>query len=686
MTQLCEKTVHSFLHALYHQGIPEDTRLVLTNTPKFDNGLWFPSVDDAMQAVLKYKYSLGCCIALRKASAENPRKRGEASECALLPAFFVDVDYEGEGHRKKGLPTQEKLEAVLAELPRKPSFIVHSGAGFHLYWLLDSYLDLDLHRTDAEKLFKAIAKWFEDHKAKPEQTNIAGLLRLPGSVSKKRETPNLITMEGSGVLYTLEQLSTAFDTITRQRCAFIQEQADRPTEVHYDSWHKLAIISGHVEGGEDMFHAISQRDPERYDAEVAAKKFGEGKTLHPPRCENLTMVDGGKCPMWTGSSCNLSSGVKTPVALLNGTKYSLIDEMNERFAIFKSNGAILHQWVDPKTGREMFDILNKQQFSLVTAELPWFGEGVKKVHASSLWLSNARKRVIYGLEFEPKGGTPGYYNLWQGFAVEPDDTASCEMYLAHLKDNVCKGNEEHYAYLLNWMADAVQNPGWKPGVSIVLQSSEKGTGKNTAISYFGNLFGEHYVELTQSRHLFGPFNAHLQKAVIVFADEAFWAGSKGDEGILKAMITSPFHIIEQKGKDAFRVPNYIHLMIATNNEWAVPSSEDERRFFVLEVGTEKAKDTVYFKTIYDEMEHGGKEALLHFLLNRDLTNIDIRKYPETSGNAKQKLQTNTLLGFLVEKLKDGKWFADADEWDIVSQSKITRGVSKLVTGQQLSKI
>src|SRR4029453_8525084 len=109
-------------------------------------------------------------------------------------------------------------------------------------------------------------------------------------------------------------------------------------------------------------------------------------------------------------------------------------------------------------------------------------------------------------------------------------------------------------------------------------------------------------------------------------------------------------------------PNYIHLMIATNNDWAVPAGEDERRFFVLEVGTAQAKDTAYFGAIYDEMEHGGREALLHFLLNRDLTHVDIRKYPETSGNAKQKLHTNPLLAFLVEKLGEGKWFHEDREW------------------------
>jgi hypothetical protein len=332
--------------------------------------------------------------------------------------------------------------------------------------------------------------------------------------------------------------------------------------------------------------------------------------------------------------------------------------MNEHFAVIKGNGAILHEWQDPKTGRNMFELLNRQQFGLVTADLPMVGDDP----AANYWLKSSRRRVLYGIEFEPNGGTEGYYNLWHGFAVAPDAKASCERYLTHLRDNIYQGNEEHYAYLLNWMADAVQYPGRKPGVSVVLQSSVKGTGKNTAISYFGSLFGEHYVELTQAKHLFGHFNAHLRNAIIVFADEAFWAGAKSDEGVLKAMITSPVHIIEPKRHDAFQVPNYIHLMIATNNDWAVPAGEDERRFFVLEVGTAKAKDTAYFGTIYDEMEHGGREALLHFLLNRDLTNVDIRKYPETTGNAKQKLHTNPMLAFLVEKLGEGKWFYDDTEW------------------------
>jgi serine protease inhibitor len=58
MVELCEQTVKTFLDAVYHQGIPEDARLVLTNTPSFNNGLWFTSVDKAMQAALNPTTSL----------------------------------------------------------------------------------------------------------------------------------------------------------------------------------------------------------------------------------------------------------------------------------------------------------------------------------------------------------------------------------------------------------------------------------------------------------------------------------------------------------------------------------------------------------------------------------------------------------------------------------------------------
>ena len=52
------------------------------------------------------------------------------------------------------------------------------------------------------------------------------------------------------------------------------------------------------------------------------------------------------------------------------------------------------------------------------------------------------------------------------------------------------------------------------------------------------------------------------------------------------MITEPTLAIERKGQDTETVPNMLHILMASNNQWIVPAGLDERRF---------AGGTVYIK-------------------------------------------------------------------------------------------
>lgn len=40
-----------------------------------------------------------------------------------------------------------------------------------------------------------------------------------------------------------------------------------------------------------------------------------------------------------------------------------------------------------------------------------------------------------------------------------------------------------------------------------------------------------------------------------------------------------------KGVDVHNAPNFIRLIMASNNDWVVPASVDQRRFVVIEAGT-----------------------------------------------------------------------------------------------------
>jgi hypothetical protein len=75
----------------------------------------------------------------------------------------------------------------------------------------------------------------------------------------------------------------------------------------------------------------------------------------------------------------------------------------------------------------------------------------------------------------------------------------------------------------------------------------------------------------------------------LFADEAFWAGDKKGESVLKGLITERTLVIEQKGIDAVQWPNRLKVMMAANAAWVVPASYHERRFAVFDVSNRYAQ-------------------------------------------------------------------------------------------------
>jgi hypothetical protein len=179
---------------------------------------------------------------------------------------------------------------------------------------------------------------------------------------------------------------------------------------------------------------------------------------------------------------------------------------------------------------------------------------------------------------------------------------------------------------------------------LVLRGGQ-GTGKGTMICLFGEIFGQHYLQVTHSQHVVGQFNSHLKDCLILYADEAFYAGDKQHESVLKTLITEEMRLIEYKGKEKIVLPNYSRLMMSSNKEWVAPVDIDDRRFFILDVGKKHAKDNVYFSAIYDQMRnHGGKSALLYELLNRDLSKSNIKDIPQTQAILDNKLENLGTVG------------------------------------------
>jgi hypothetical protein len=168
------------------------------------------------------------------------------------------------------------------------------------------------------------------------------------------------------------------------------------------------------------------------------------------------------------------------------------------------------------------------------------------------------------------------------------------------------------------------------------------------------LFGGHFVQIWHPRHLTGNFNAHLMDALFVFADEAFWAGDRQGEGVLKGLITEPTKMVEPKGVDAFSVPNRVKLLIASNHDWVVPATADERRFFVLDVSEARIGDRNFFVELVDAIYSEEAGAFLHHLLQLDLDSFQIRDVPITAALDEQKLVgADSLTRFWFACLRSG---------------------------------
>ena len=164
-------------------------------------------------------------------------------------------------------------------------------------------------------------------------------------------------------------------------------------------------------------------------------------------------------------------------------------------------------------------------------------------------------------------------------------------------------------------------------------------GKGVYVNTFAKLFGPHFIHVTQSSHLVGNFNGHQKDKLLVFADEAFWAGNKQAEGVLKGLVTEDTLSIEMKGVDVGQFPNFIRLILATNNDWVVPASSEQRRFVVIDASAARMQDTAYFGAIINQMKNGGTGALMHHLLSVDLEGVNLRKIPQTDALADQKLRS-----------------------------------------------
>jgi hypothetical protein len=112
--------------------------------------------------------------------ATRRQGKGTKQDILEIPSVWVDIDF-------KDVPLIE-AETRLKDFPLEPTIIIHSGGGWHLYWMLKEPAtpeDINL----VEDVNRRIATYFSGDSAAADASRI---LRLPGTMNVKYDPPRLV--------------------------------------------------------------------------------------------------------------------------------------------------------------------------------------------------------------------------------------------------------------------------------------------------------------------------------------------------------------------------------------------------------------------------------------------------------------------------------------------------------------
>lgn len=335
------------------------------------------------------------------------------------------------------------------------------------------------------------------------------------------------------------------------------------------------------------------------------------------------------------------------------TEDRVISEFNSKHAIVHVDQTYILTEKHNSLGGQDFSLESRQSFrtyyedeEILCIDNVWRSK-------ADIWLKSPKRRKYKGVTFDPSitDVNNDYYNLWKGFTRTAKE-GDCSKYWDHVKENVCKGDPELYLYVRKWLAMIFQYPEIVH-TALVLCGSQ-GVGKNSFVEPLGILLGSHYAPLSSITELVSNFNYHLKNAVLIHANEALWGGNKKEIGTVKAMITEQTCLIEGKGKDRIVVRNFKHVILSSNEEWPVHMDVDDRRFLIIRVSEARKEDHEYFKSIQEQLNNGGYEALLYDLLNEDLTNFNPRRLPSSADSFSIKMRSaESSHRYIYEALNEG---------------------------------
>lgn len=238
------------------------------------------------------------------------------------------------------------------------------------------------------------------------------------------------------------------------------------------------------------------------------------------------------------------------------------------------------------------------------------------------WLKWTLRREVDEIVYAPGQArfTPdGNLNSWFPSTSVPKagDIALFHQYLAGMMEN----DPLYLDWVTHWLAFHLQHPDKKQLQGVIFWSSEQGNGKSTLGFIMRHIVGLHnsYMLRNSFPH---RFNSYAENIQFLWMDELNPVRKADRQEEIKAMITQPRISIENKGQRPYEMDDLISYYFTSNHPNALDLKDDDRRFFIHNVGRNSLSQTWFDRCLYPWLRtQSAIDAIHHYLLNE----VDLSK-------------------------------------------------------------
>lgn len=211
------------------------------------------------------------------------------------------------------------------------------------------------------------------------------------------------------------------------------------------------------------------------------------------------------------------------------------------------------------------------------------------------------------------------FQVFHGYKYRPVSNGIAEPFIEFARETICNGNERVFAYLMNWIAYLIQNPGRRPGTVIMLTAEDR-AGRKTFCHTIGELF-EGYLSKGSSdpRIITQEWCDWLENRILVVMN--IWSTRMfnrfmraGDRPTMT--VNGPFMLT----RTSDRVYNIMYIRNLYDQVMT-----DDSRCFQIRCSDARVNDKTYWNKLYEVIATDGfYEDLIYRFTNRDISSFDPR--------------------------------------------------------------